>query len=180
MKEPSWDVATEEEVWKYVAYHLKLKGIDTILVGGAVVSIYSEGAYKSGDLDMVYEFGINLETIKRYMEEIGFIKESTRHFIHPKCESVYVEFCSPPAAIGNDYKIKPNEVKVGGQKIKIYSPADCIRDRLSSAIHFSAEECVDQAVLVAKNHPVDLNKISKWCDSEGGSSVFERFNKKLK
>ena len=30
---------TEEQLWKYVATHLKIKGIDTILVGGAVVSI---------------------------------------------------------------------------------------------------------------------------------------------
>ncbi len=28
-------------------------GIDTILVGGAVVSIYTEGAYRSGDLDFI-------------------------------------------------------------------------------------------------------------------------------
>ncbi len=44
---------TEEQLWKYVATYLKTKGIDTILVGGAVVSIYSEGIYKSGDLDFV-------------------------------------------------------------------------------------------------------------------------------
>jgi hypothetical protein len=44
---------TEEELWKYVAVHLKKHNIDTILVGGAVVSIYSEGAYESGDLDFV-------------------------------------------------------------------------------------------------------------------------------
>ena len=44
---------SEEDLWKYVAVHLKKKGIDTILVGGAVVSIYSHGVYKSGDLDFV-------------------------------------------------------------------------------------------------------------------------------
>lgn len=43
----------EEELWKYVASHLKKNNVDTILVGGAVVSIYSEGAYESGDLDLV-------------------------------------------------------------------------------------------------------------------------------
>ena len=36
----------EEELWKYVAVHLKKHNIDTILVCGAVVSIYSEGAYE--------------------------------------------------------------------------------------------------------------------------------------
>ncbi len=37
---------TEEELWKFFATHLQSKGIDTILVGGAVVSIYSDGLYK--------------------------------------------------------------------------------------------------------------------------------------
>jgi len=36
---------TEEELWKYVAVHLKKNGIDTILVGGAVVAIYTKSLY---------------------------------------------------------------------------------------------------------------------------------------
>jgi 3-deoxy-D-manno-octulosonic-acid transferase len=31
-------VCSEEELWYYIASHLKRKGIDTVLVGGAVVS----------------------------------------------------------------------------------------------------------------------------------------------
>lgn len=53
MKEPNWSTCTEEQLWKYVASHLAKNGIDTILVGGAVVAIYSGGAYRSGDLDFV-------------------------------------------------------------------------------------------------------------------------------
>jgi len=37
---------SEEELWKYVASHLTKRGYDTILVGGAVVSIYTEGIYQ--------------------------------------------------------------------------------------------------------------------------------------
>lgn len=53
MKAPDWKNCTEEEVWKFVAWNLAKNGIDTILVGGAVAAIYSEGVYKSGDLDLV-------------------------------------------------------------------------------------------------------------------------------
>jgi hypothetical protein len=35
---------TEEELWKYVATELSKNDVDVILVGGAVVSIYSKGA----------------------------------------------------------------------------------------------------------------------------------------
>ena len=44
---------SEEELWKYIALNLSKNDVDVILVGGAVVSIYSEGAYRSGDLDFV-------------------------------------------------------------------------------------------------------------------------------
>lgn len=53
MKEPIWEKCTEKEVWEYVATHLAKNGIDTVLVGGAVVAIYTEGLYRSGDLDLV-------------------------------------------------------------------------------------------------------------------------------
>lgn len=36
--------ATEEELWKFVGKHLADNGFDAVLVGGAVVSIYTDGA----------------------------------------------------------------------------------------------------------------------------------------
>jgi len=53
MNPPDWTNCTEEELWRYVAWHLEGAGIRSVLVGGAVVSIYTEGLYRSGDLDMV-------------------------------------------------------------------------------------------------------------------------------
>lgn len=59
MKEPEWKNCTEEELWQYVAHHLAKHDISTVLVGGAVVAIYSKGAYQSGDLDFVLESYLN-------------------------------------------------------------------------------------------------------------------------
>ena len=57
MNTPDWATCSEEDLWKYVAWHLKKAGIDSILVGGAVVSIYSDRLYSSGDLDFLsYDF----------------------------------------------------------------------------------------------------------------------------
>ncbi len=81
----------EEQLWKYVATHLKVKGIDTILVGGAVVSIYSEGAYKSGDLDFVL-VSMFTKGLPEAMKEIGFEKMGGRHYVHPDCKHLHVEF----------------------------------------------------------------------------------------
>ena len=169
---------TEEELWHYVAIHLKRKGIDTILVGGAVVSIYTNGLYQSGDLDFV-RLDFFTEGLNEAMNEIGFIRKG-RHFIHKDCKHLFVEFPGgPPVGIGKDLNITPHEVEVEGTIIKIYSPTDCVKDRLASFIHFNASECLDQAVLVAQAHPVDLSKIKKWCEKEGGLPHWERFKEKL-
>jgi hypothetical protein len=170
---------TEEELWKYVAVHLKKHNIDTILVGGAVVSIYSEGAYESGDLDFVLTdmFVKNLPAI---MGEIGFFKMSGRHYEHPECKHLFVEFPSSFLEIGEDNQIIPDEVSVEGTKIKILSPTDCVKDRLAGYMYFKSRDNFDQALLVAKKHSVDLAKIKSWCAGEKHLDVFDEFIAALK
>ena len=170
---------TEEELWKFVASHLKRKGIDTVLVGGAVVSVYSDGAYQSGDLDFVLVKMFNKE-LPSAMKEIGFTKKGSRHYIHPKCEHLFIEFPSSFLEIGEDNKIDPAEIEHDGVKIKILSPTDCVKDRLSSYIHWNARECLDQAILVAKQHPVNFMAIEKWCIGEKGESQWNEFYQAIK
>lgn len=179
MKEPDWKTCTEKELWEYVATHLAKNGIDTILVGGAVVAIYSEGIYRSGDLDLVQLTYLN-KNLPKVMQEIGFEVRESRHYSHPKCKHLIVDFASGPPGIGDDVNITPATRKIEGTTIKLYSPTDCIRDRLASYIHFNAMECLDQAVLVAQKHPFDRNKIKSWCANEGAPSAFKDFEEKLK
>ncbi len=177
MKTPNWKDCTEEEVWKFVGWNLAKNGIETILVGGAVAAIYSEGAYKSGDLDMVLKTYADGK-ITEIMNAIGFYNKSGRHYMHPKCDK-FIEFMFGPVGIGNDIKIKPDAKKIEGQTLYIYSPTDCIRDRLASYIHFQARECLDQAALVAQKFPFNKKKLKDWCASEGAPEAFDALLKKL-
>lgn len=178
MKAPDWKNCTEEEVWTYVGWHLAKNGIETILVGGAVAAIYSEGAYKSGDLDFVLKTYVTGK-IPEIMKSIGFEQSAGRHYIHPDCDK-FIEFVFGPAGIGDDVEIKPNPKKVSGKTLYIYSPTDCIRDRLASYIHFKARECLDQAVLVAQKHPFNQKKVKDWCIAEGAPQAFDELMKKLR
>jgi hypothetical protein len=155
------------------------EGIDNVLVGGAVVSIYSEGAYRSGDLDFVLT-ALFTKGLPEAMKEIGFQKKGGRHFVHPECRHLFVEFPSSFLEIGDDNNIIPDEVEIEAVKIKILSPTDCVKDRLSSYIHFKARECLDQAVLVAKKHPVKLKSIEDWCKNEKAEEAYRDFLAKLK
>jgi hypothetical protein len=179
MKEPNWSHCTEEQLWKYVATHLAKNGIDTILVGGAVVAIYTDGAYRSGDLDFV-QLSYLKEKLPQVMKTIGFEVHASRHYSHPKCKHLIVDFVSGPPGIGDDLKIIPSKIKVEEVTIKLYSPTDCIRDRLASYIHFKALECLDQAVLVAQKHPYNRSKIKRWCAKEGAPKAFKDFEEKVK
>jgi hypothetical protein len=58
MNEPDWKRCTEEELWHYVGWHLEGAGIRSVLVGGAVVAIHTEGLYRSGDLDWFWIISI--------------------------------------------------------------------------------------------------------------------------
>ena len=172
MKEINFSCCTEEELWHYVAGFLSLKNIDTVLVGGAVVSIYSNSIYQSGDLDMVTHYPMAI--LEKELNKIGFLKEG-RHFIHPECHHIFIEFVPPPVAIGDDYNILPDEVKINNKVIKILSPTDCIKDRLASYIHFQARECLEQAILVAKRHPFHKNAIREWCFKEKAREEYQEF-----
>jgi hypothetical protein len=49
MRKFNFKNCTIEELWKFVATELSRNDVDVVLVGGAVVSIYTEGAYLSGN-----------------------------------------------------------------------------------------------------------------------------------
>jgi hypothetical protein len=169
---------TEEKLWKYVGKHLAENGFDAVLVGGAVVSIYTDGLYESGDLDFVIQ-NLSKDKLPEIMKEIGFIKTG-KDYIHPVCKHLFVEFPSGPLGIGEDYNIKPREETVGGTKIKILSPTDCIKDRLASYIHWKAEECLEQAVSVAKAHKFNNSAVKRWCQGENAPEAFDKFQKRIK
>ena len=112
------------------------------------------------------------------MKQLDFEKKG-RHWVHPECSHLYVEFCNPPVSIGDEYQIKPIEVKKNGVSIYILSATDCVKDRLASYIHWNAVECYDQALLVSKSNPVDWDNIKEWClkESKDGQELFDRLHR---
>lgn len=176
----NFKTCTEEELWKFVASHLVRNGIDTVLVGGAVAAIYSNGLYRSGDLDFIH-LNLIVKDLEEVMTKIGFKKMDVRRYMHPECKHILVEFPgSFPVGIGEDYNIKPREVKTAGVKIKIYTPTDCVKDRLAGYIYFKHEENLNQAALVAQYQGVNFARIKLWCKGEDALWAYEAFLQKLK
>jgi hypothetical protein len=124
--------------------------VEAILVGGAVVTIYSENEYKSLDLDFVVR-GRDAAIIKA-MKSIGFAKGKGRHF-EREGMPYFVEFLPPPVGIGNTIVTRFARRRTAGGLLTLYDPTHCVMDRLAAFCHWNDQQGLDQAVMVAKPAP---------------------------
>jgi hypothetical protein len=180
MKPPDWPQCTEEELWRYVAWHLEGAGIRSVLVGGAVVAIYTEGLYRSGDLDMVPD-DYHRDRIEDVLRGLGFEPSKSRYFRHPSCPHLFLEFPRGPVEIGEEYPVTPAEIEVEGRKLRLLSPTDSVKDRLAGYIHWKSRANFDQAVLICRcqSARVNLEHVQRWCEKEGGAAAFEELTRSL-
>ncbi|MDO8281159.1 MAG: hypothetical protein Q7U10_00815 [Thermodesulfovibrionia bacterium] len=160
-----------------VSEKLKDNGIDAILVGGACVSIYTRNIYMSYDLDFVSY--APLKEIAVALKELGFTQEGSRHFIRKDCP-LFVEFVSPPAAIGDEPVKKTDNIKTKYGTVSLFTPTDCVKDRLAAFYHWNDPQSLEQALMVAKAQKVNMREIKRWSVKEDHEEKFEIFKKRLK
>jgi hypothetical protein len=151
-----------EEVAALVCATLRERGISVVLSGGAVVSIYSDNEYESFDLDFVHT-GL-ARKVDEAMKELGFERKQ-RHWRHPRTD-YWVEFSSGPVAIGEEKitEFAARETDLG--VLHLLPPTECVMDRLAWYFHSGDVQCLEQAVGVARKHPVDLRRIEAWSEGE--------------
>lgn len=156
-----------------VVQQLEKFGISCVLVGGSCVSIYTDEKYHSHDLDFVSPYSI--DAINKSLSKIGFSRDG-RYFKHLDSE-FYLEFPgSGPPAIGNEVPIVPEgEFEVDGVVVKLYSPTQCVMDRLAAWYHWNDRGSLIHALWVAQKHPINVQKIKKWSIKEGEPERFEEF-----
>ena len=154
---------------------LKSSGINAVLVGGACVSIYSKNRYQSYDLDFVtYE---ELNAIEKVLEKLGF-KRTGRSFSHAKCLYL-LDFVNPPIAIGHEPIRHFEMLSTRAGSLQLLTPTDSVKDRLASYFYWNDEQALEQALLVAKNHKIDLKDLKRWAKKEGFLSLLKPFLEQL-
>lgn len=159
-----------------VAQALKEKNIDVILTGGAVVSIYSAGKYVSKDADFLSE--TDHQSIKQAMLELGF-KNLGKDFYHDDCLFT-VEFPGYELVIGEEPMKPEGKIRNGNFTLKLLSPTQCVMDRLAAFYHWKDRQSLQQAIMVAQNHPIKLKAIEVWSAKEGMSDRYKVFLDVLK
>lgn len=169
---------TPIELAGFVGSHLSKQGINVVLSGGTCVAHYSKGKYVSMDLDFVNAAFAKRDKIKSAMADIGF-NEDNRYFRHPDAEHL-VEFPPGPLGVGDEQVGEILEIKTRTGTFKIISPTDCVKDRLAGYYHWDDMPCLEQAVLVACENPIDIEEIKRWSTKEGKGDEFEQIRNRLK
>jgi len=167
-----------------VAEKLSEYGVNTVLTGGACVTIYSTNKYRSFDLDFVCpDAELMKKKIKAAMDEIGFEITPNKYFKNPKSK-YFIEFISSPLAVGHEPVKHLKDIKTRYGTLKLISPTDCVKDRLAAYFYWNDKQSLAQAVMVAKDQDISLNEIRKWAKVEGQAGKLADFigllNKKNK
>lgn len=167
------------ELAAFICETLKKEGLETTLSGGACAEIYSGGNYVTGDLDFVVNFlwPENKKIIERVMAGLGFEKNG-RIYINESI-AYSVEFPLGPLSIGEEYHLKPVELKLKSGVLSLLSPTDCVKDRLAGYFYGNDAQCLEQAVMVARNNHVDLKELRRWSKNEGKLEEFRKIAGRL-
>jgi hypothetical protein len=173
----NWKDIKIKELAAIVTRKLKEGGIDVLLVGGACVSIYTKYKYVSYDLDFVSH--ALLKQLTPALSKLGFQKESSRHFVRKGCP-FFIEFVSPPAAIGNEPVTSKKELKTRYGSLVLLTPTDTVKDRLAASFHWNDPQAMEQAIMVARAQKIDLKDVQRWSEKEGFKEKYTFFLRRLK
>ena len=167
----------QPELAAYVQSSLRQHGINSVLTGGALVSLYASGKYVSLDIDLILALLKELSQVKDIMRTMGFTKPG-RHYQHPDTQFL-IEFPKGPLSFGGDGDIDTVAIETVVGLLNALSPTDCVKDRLSHYYFWEDQQGLLQARLVAANHEIDLEAIENWSRSIDKGEAFDRIRESL-
>jgi hypothetical protein len=172
-----WKKISISELAAIVSEKLRAKEIDSLVVGGACVSIYTCGRYQSSDIDFISHS--TLKQIATALNELGFSRRHSRHFVRKDCP-FFIEFVSPPAAIGREPIKDTHELTTKFGNLILLTPTDCVKDRLAAFFHWNDPQSLEQALMVAQSQDIDMKEVKRWALKEGYPDKYRVFSDSMK
>lgn len=153
-----------EDLAGLVCATLARHGANVVLSGGAVVSIYSDNAYESHDLDFV-PIGLSAR-VGAAMAELGFTRRDPRNWVHPRTR-FSLEFPPGPVTAGGVQISRFASRRTKHGNLRLLAPTECVMDRLSKYFHWGDLQGLEQAIEVAKRQRVNLARVERWARAGG-------------
>jgi len=157
------------------------KGIQAVLVGGAVVEYYTAGGYTTADIDMILP-PLEKQEIETVMKELGFERfEDYRHWLHPHIP-VPVEFPPGPLQVGHLPIQEVNEIEVEKIKLKILKVEDILLDRMIMAQEWKDLQAKIQAEMLMYAHytEIDWSYVHQKSSQLGILKLFQKVQRTVK
>ncbi len=148
---------------------LRCDGLEVVLVGEAVASVYSEYERLCTRLDFLT---IAPERqVERVMKRLGFNSSDRVHYRHPDAP-FEVAFRESELMLCGQPLRKWMEMNTPCGTLALLDPTQCIMERLSAHRY-------EDAIAVARCQPVKLGMIQKWAASGDLVDEFELFRSLL-
>jgi hypothetical protein len=157
--------------------YLKKNGIETVLSGGACVTIFSQNKYISQDLDFIESGSTPRRKLKNILGKLGFFEER-RYFRHPETD-FFLEFPAGPLAVGREPVKETVTLHFPSGVLRMISPTDCVKDRLAAYYHWGDRQSLQQASMVARENAIDLQEVERWSQAEGHLAQFQEIKNLL-
>jgi predicted nucleotidyltransferase len=157
------------------------RGIQAVLVGGAVVEYYTAGGYTTVDIDMILP-PLEKQEIETVMKELGFERfEDYRHWLHPHIP-IPVEFPPGPLQIGHLLIQEVNEIEIEKIKLKILKVEDILLDRLIMAQEWKDLQAQIQAEMLMYAHytEIDWSYVHQKSSQLRILKLFQKIQRKVK
>jgi hypothetical protein len=162
----------------FVQTALRAAGVETVLSGGTCVSMWTFNAYQSDDIDLIPDgFGQRVR-IREVMLALGF-SEQNRYFVHPDTK-LWFEFPSGPLVVGEERPREISEMTLKTGTLRLLSPTDCVKDRLTWWFHAQDRQCLRQALAVAQTSRVDIRELRRWSKGEHMATEFAKISDQFK
>ena len=168
------------ELAALVSQALEATGITATLSGGGAVSLYSANEYESRDLDFVTSERTN--ALAAAIAPLGFRHVTgARQFEHPDTD-YYVEF--PPGPLGfGETTVRDDEattLQTEFGPLRVVTPTQSVMDRLAAYVNWTDNPSFDQAIMVARRHPIDWPALYEWARLERiDTAVVDRLRKRV-
>ncbi len=160
-----------------ICEYLHEQGFDPVLTGRACAAIYSNATANPPVLDFVVR-DFTIEEMRDALKDIGFANTGHRTFANKTFDSEL--FLVPhPVVVGDDVVRDLHIMRTHKGDLRMLTPTDCVRQRLSMYYRWNEDGALEDAVRVAKRHEVDLELIRRWSDWEWASDKFEYFRRML-
>ncbi|MBI4212196.1 MAG: hypothetical protein HY540_06115 [Deltaproteobacteria bacterium] len=167
-----WEKLSVRQAAAVLREHLLTITNRAILVGSSCAAVYVP-SLATKNLDFVIS-KFHIAEVGKLMKRLGFKARELRSFVCVK--GPYEVRFPPPPPLAGDEPIESTVIVSSNQgPLELLTPTDCVRQRLAAWYRLGDEDGFQQAVAVAKKHPIDFDVVKQWSQWEWSTDKYETF-----